>query len=54
MRFTQPSITDHGSIAAHTFYRCPGGDPTASMPKDPLPYDHDKFGECSEGHGGLS
>jgi hypothetical protein len=51
MRFEDPAIVDHGSIAAHTFYRCGSGDSTASMPKDWQEAPHDKFGECSAGHG---
>lgn len=46
-QWVAPEITDHGSIAEHTFTRCGGSGP----PKDFRPFGLDKFGECSEGHG---
>lgn len=53
MRFEQPTIIDHGSIAEHTFFRCESGSPQQFMGQDPPPKDFrdfplDKFGECSE------
>lgn len=47
MRFEYPTITDHGSIADHTFERCDTG--TGEWPpKDWQTHPHDKFGECSD------
>lgn len=46
-RWAEPEITDHGSIAQHTFTRCGGTGP----PKDHRIFGLDTFGECSEGHG---
>ena len=47
MRFEYPTITDHGSIADHTFSRCDTG--TGDWPpKDWQTHPHDKFGECSD------
>ena len=54
MTYERPTVTDHGSIADHTFFRCPTGNPDASMPKDFRDFPTDKFGECSSGHAGLS
>lgn len=53
MRFEYPAITDHGSIADHTFYRCASGTGVEGVdpPKDTREFLHDNFGECSEGHG---
>lgn len=51
MRFEPPTITDHGSIAEHTFTRCAGGNPVpGAPPKDTEDFGLDKFGECSSGH----
>lgn len=50
IQFEQPTVTDHGSIADHTFFRCETGDETADMPKDFRVFPVDKFGECSSGH----
>ena len=51
MRYEKPTITDYGSIARHTFTRCPSGDPVAgARPKDWQDFPTDKFGECSSGH----
>lgn len=50
MTFEYPTITDHGSIANHTFFRCEGGNPDASVPKDQRSFPIDRFGECSSGH----
>lgn len=50
MNFEYPTITDHGSIAEHTFFRCSSGNPDSSKPKDFRDFGTDKFGECSEGH----
>lgn len=50
MRFQYPEITDHGSIADHTFTRCAdaiGSDPPPA--KDWKTCELDKFGECSCG-----
>lgn len=51
MEFRPPTVTDFGSIAAHTFTRCSTatGGPDAP-PKDHEDFPHDKFGECSSGH----
>lgn len=52
MNYEAPAITDHGSIADHTFYRCESstsGDNWAP-PKDWRDFPTDKFGECSSGH----
>lgn len=53
MRFENPEIVDHGSIAEHTFTRCGNADPTSFMGINPPPKDKDnfrldKFGECSD------
>ena len=48
MKYQQPTITDHGSIAEHTFSRCPEGTGTFP-PKDTQSCELDKFGECSCG-----
>lgn len=50
IEFAQPTITDHGTIAEHTFTRCSGGNEDASMPKDWRDFPLDRFGECSSGH----
>ncbi len=53
MKYEQPTITDHGSIAQHTFTSCPSGQPTHEHPdpgKDFQDFPLDKFGECSN-HG---
>ena len=51
MKYEKPTITDYGSIARHTFTRCPSGDPVAGAPpKDWQDFPTDKFGECSSGH----
>jgi hypothetical protein len=51
MKFIAPTLTDYGSIAAHTFTRCASGDPEpGAPPKDHLDFPLDKFGECSDGH----
>jgi hypothetical protein len=49
MRFERPTVTDHGSIMEHTFYRCPSGTGTPGVdpPKNPEDMEFDKFGECS-------
>lgn len=47
LRFETPTVTDHGSIADHTYTRCGGAGP---MPKDWRTFPPDKFGECSDGH----
>ncbi len=47
MKYEKPTITDHGSIAEHTFNRCETGDREADMPKDWQDFPPDKFGECS-------
>ena len=44
MKYEKPTITDHGSIAKHTFTRCGG----AFAPKDFRNFPVDKFGECSD------
>ena len=52
MRYETPRVIDFGSIAEHTFTRCDdstGGE--TAPPKDPNIFGHDKFGECSSGHG---
>jgi len=54
MRYEAPKVVDYGSIAEHTFTRCPGGDPNADMPKDFMVCEHDKHGECSCGETGLT
>lgn len=54
MRFERPQVSDFGSIAAHTFYRCESGNPDAEFPKDHRDFPTDKFGECSEGHAVVS
>lgn len=55
MHYTAPLVVDYGSIADHTFTRCSdatgGGD---DPPKDYQICEHDKFGECSCGHTGLT
>ena len=51
MKYEKPTIRDHGSIAKHTFTRCPTGAPVAGAPpKDFQDFPLDKFGECSAGH----
>lgn len=50
MRYEPPTVTDHGSIIAHTFSRCATGDPSATIPKDYQDFPLDKHGECSAGH----
>lgn len=51
MNYEAPKVTDHGSIADHTFFRCESGDPTDwAPPKDFRDFPTDKFGECSSGH----
>lgn len=51
MKFEHPTVTDHGSIAQHTFFRCGSGNPTDDAPpKDFRDFPTDKFGECSSGH----
>lgn len=50
IEFERPTITDHGTIAEHTFTRCAGGNEDAFMPKDWQDFPTDKFGECSSGH----
>jgi hypothetical protein len=51
MKYEKPTIKDHGSIARHTFTRCPSGAPVAGAPpKDWQDFPLDKFGECSAGH----
>ena len=51
MRYEQPAVVDHGSIAAHTFSRCASGDPSPDAPpKDFEDFPLDNFGECSSGH----
>jgi len=47
MTFERPKVTDHGSIVEHTFYRCPSGNPGATIPKNTQDLLTDKFGECS-------
>jgi hypothetical protein len=42
----RPLIVDYGSIAEHTFTRCPPADPGAP-PKDFTVCPEDKFDECS-------
>ena len=54
MRYEAPKVVDYGSIAEHTFTRCPGGDPNADIPKDFMVCEHDKHGECSCGETGLT
>lgn len=54
MRYNAPLVVDYGSIAEHTFTRCPGGNSEADMPKDYQVCEHDKFGECSCSGTGLS
>lgn len=49
MKFERPTIIDHGSIAEHTFLRCPSGEGDWP-PKDYRDFPLDKHGECSEGH----
>ena len=53
MRYNAPLVVDYGSIAEHTFTRCPGGNSEADMPKDYQVCEHDKFGECSCGATGT-
>ena len=49
--YEKPSITDLGSIAEHTFYRCgEAGNPESPKPKDFRVFPVDKHGECSSGH----
>ncbi|HKK26907.1 MAG TPA: hypothetical protein VKB18_02380 [Gemmatimonadota bacterium] len=50
IQYERPSITDHGSIARHTFFRCESGNDSATKPKDWRDFPTDKFGECSSGH----
>lgn len=51
IRYVDPTIVDHGSIAEHTFTRCESGDPAAwAPPKDWRDFPTDMFGECSSGH----
>lgn len=47
IKYEAPRVADLGSIAEHTFYRCPAGNAGASMPKNPENMELDKFGECS-------
>lgn len=48
MKFKNPTITDHGSIAENTFYRCnPTGATPDAPPKNYLQLQPDKFNECS-------
>lgn len=50
MRYICPAVVDYGSIASHTFTRCPEGwGEEGDPPKDPsFANTHfDKFGECS-------
>ncbi len=55
MRYNAPLVVDYGSIAEHTFTRCPGGTGgEGDPPKDYQMCEHDKFGECSCGGTGLS
>jgi hypothetical protein len=53
MKYEKPFVTDLGSIADHTFFRCSVGNPTPeppNPPKDPQDFPLDKHGECSSGH----
>ncbi len=53
MKYEIPTVTDFGSIAEHTFTRCDTA--TGTWPKkDWMTCEHDKFGECSCGHTGLT
>ena len=51
IKYEKPTVTDRGSIAKHTFTRCPSGTGGAGdPPKDWQDFPPDKFGECSSGH----
>jgi len=48
-------LIDYGSIAEHTFTRCDTAEDRAGAPpKDHITCAHDKHGECSCGHTGLT
>ncbi len=50
MKYEKPTITDHGSIAKHTFTRCDTAMPVGDVrpPKDRDNFPLDKHGECSD------